>query len=181
LSRGLFRLDNVERIALADISRRTAAINATEGLSSAQKAERIALLEEVEIKLAYRFGLKDRLGLPGQPQSVRFTRLGDVSSAMLDQAQAEVVALDNSPQELQALIERDFWKRYLANKYQSQFEARQAPYQTRQANLYRDFSAQALSQAAYEAQSADLDAQLQIEEAALVEELTRQERVQNPL
>jgi Leucine-rich repeat (LRR) protein len=181
LSRGLFRLDNVERIALADISRRTAAINATEGLSSAQKAERIALLEEVEIKLAYRFGLKDRLGLPGQPQSVRFTRLGDVSSAMLDQAQAEVVALDNSPQELQALIERDFWKRYLANKYQSQFEARQAPYQTRQANLYRDFSAQALSQAAYEEQSADLDAQLQIEEAALVEELTRQERVQNPL
>lgn len=33
----------------------------------------------------------------------------------------------------------------------------------------------------YEAQSADLDAQLQIEEAALVEELTHQELAQNPL
>ncbi|MFW0756473.1 NEL-type E3 ubiquitin ligase domain-containing protein [Pseudomonas sp. H11T01] len=180
LSRGLFRLDNVERIALADISRRTAAINATEGLTSAQKAERIAQLEEVEIKLAYRFGLKDRLGLPGQPQRVRFIRLGDVSSEMLDSAQAQVSALDNSPEEFQALVERDFWKRYLAQKYQSQFEARQAPYQARQVSLYQARSAQELSQAAYQGQSEDLDAQLQIEEAALVEELTRQELVQTP-
>ncbi|KJZ49224.1 NEL-type E3 ubiquitin ligase domain-containing protein [Pseudomonas fluorescens] len=180
LSRGLFRLDNVERIALADISRRTAAINAIEGLTSAQKEQRIALLEEVEIKLAYRFGLKDRLGLPGQPQRVRFIRLGEVSSAMLDSAQAQVLALDNSAEEFQALVERDFWKRYLANKYKSQFEARQAPYQARQADLYQARSANGLSEMAYQEQSSDLDAQMQIEEAALVEELTRQELAQTP-
>ncbi|MFJ7108993.1 NEL-type E3 ubiquitin ligase domain-containing protein [Pseudomonas sp. NPDC098740] len=180
LSRGLFRLDNVERIALADIGRRTAAINATEGLTSAQKAQRIALLEEVEIKLAYRFGLKDRLGLPGQPQRVRFIRLGDVSSEMLDSAQAQVLALDNSPEEIQALVERGFWKRYLASKYQAQFEARQAPYLERQLSLYQAHAAQELSQAAYEQKSLDLDAQLQIEEAALVQELTHQELAQTP-
>jgi len=181
LSRGLFRLDKVEKIALADIERRTATINATPGWSSAQKARHIKRLEEVEIRLAYRFGLKDRLGLPGQPQYVRFTRLGRVTPQMLDSAQAQVLALDNSPEELQALVERDFWKSYLANKYKSQFETQQTPYQTKQASLYETLESGELSQASYKEQSADLDAQLQIEEAALVETLTRQELAENPL
>jgi hypothetical protein len=180
LSRGLFRLDKVEKIALSDIERRTAAINATPGWSSAQKTRQIELLEEVEIRLAYRFGLKDRLGLPGQPQRVRFTNLGRVAPQMLDRAQAQVLALDNSPEELQALVERDFWKSYLANKYKSQFETQQTPYQTKQASLYEALESGELSQASYKGQSADLDAQLQIEEAALVETLTRQELADNP-
>jgi Leucine-rich repeat (LRR) protein len=181
LSRGLFRLDKVEKIALFDIQRRTAAINATPGWSSAQKAQHIESLEEVEIKLAYRFGLKDRLGLPGQPQRVRFTSLGRVTPQMLDSAQTQVLALDNSPEELQALVERDFWKSYLANKYKSQFETQQTPYQAKQASLYEALESGELSQASYKGQSADLDAQLQIEEAALVETLTRQELAENPL
>ncbi|MEB2516109.1 DUF6543 domain-containing protein [Pseudomonas sp. YuFO20] len=69
LSRGLFRLDEVEKIALADITRRTAAINATPDLSAAERTAQIGRLEEVEIKLAYRYGLKDRLALPGHGRS----------------------------------------------------------------------------------------------------------------
>ncbi|WP_460163275.1 NEL-type E3 ubiquitin ligase domain-containing protein [Pseudomonas sp. S2_F03] len=58
LSRGLFRLDEVEKIALADINKRVAAINARRDLSAAQKTDLIDRLEDVEVKLAYRFGLK---------------------------------------------------------------------------------------------------------------------------
>lgn len=181
LSRGLFRLDEVEKIALADIERRTTAINDTPGLSAAQRNERIRLLEEVEIKLAYRYGLKDRLALPGQPQQVRFTRLGNVTPTMLDQAYTKVVALDNSPEEFQTLVAKDFWKDFVTNTYRPQFEAQRQPYQDRLATLRESQQAGTLSEAQYKTQSEELDVQLQIEEAALIEKLTREELAKHPL
>jgi Leucine-rich repeat (LRR) protein len=181
LSRGLFRLDEVEKIALADIEQRTTAINNTPGLSAAERNERIRLLEEVEIKLAYRYGLKDRLALPGQPQQVRFTRLGNVTPAMLDQAYTKVVALDSSPAEFQSLVAKDFWKDFVTNKYRPQFEAQREPYQDRLASLRESQQAGTLSEAQYKTQSEELDAQLQIEESGLIEKLTRAELAKHPL
>jgi hypothetical protein len=181
LSRGLFRLDEVEKIALADIEQRTTAINNTPGLSAAERNERIRLLEEVEIKLAYRYGLKDRLALPGQPQQVRFTRLGNVTPAMLDQAYTKVVALDSAPAEFQSLVAKDFWKDFVTNKYRPQFEAQREPYQDRLASLRESQQAGTLSEAQYKTQSEELDAQLQIEESGLIEKLTRAELAKHPL
>jgi Leucine-rich repeat (LRR) protein len=181
LSRGLFRLEEVERIALADIERRTAAINAMPELSAAEKTRRIAYLEDVEIKLAYRFGLKDQLGLPGQPQRVRFTALSGVTQAMLDEAYTSVVALDNSPEELQSLLAKDFWKDFVSNTYRPQFEAQREPYQDRLAGLRDSQQAGQITEEQYKTQSEDLDAQLQIEESALIEKLTREELTKHPL
>ena len=181
LSRGLFRLDEVEKIALADIAQRTTVINNLPGLSATQKAQRIAFLEEVEIKLAYRFGLKDRLGLPGQPGQVRFTRLANVTPAMLDKAYNQVLALDNSPAEFQALIEKDFWKDFVTNTYRAQFETQREPYLARHETLREHHQAGTLTAQAFKVQSDDLDAQLQIEEAALIEKLTREELLKHPL
>ncbi|VVO88221.1 NEL-type E3 ubiquitin ligase domain-containing protein [Pseudomonas fluorescens] len=175
LSRGLFRLDELEKIALADIEQRTTAINNTPGLSAALKAQQIRLLEEVEIKLAYRYGLKDRLGLPGQPRQVRFVHMGKVTPAMLDQACAKVLALYGSPEEFQSLVAKDFWKDFITNKYRVQFEAQREPYQDRLASLRDRQQAGELSEAQLKVQSADLDAQLQIEEAVLIEKFTREE------
>lgn len=79
LARGLFRLDEVEKTALTDIEARTARINNDPSLSAQAKLRRIALLEEVEIRLAYRYGLKDKLDLPGQPGKVQFISLGGVT------------------------------------------------------------------------------------------------------
>ncbi|MGE8186729.1 NEL-type E3 ubiquitin ligase domain-containing protein [Pseudomonas sp. NPDC086278] len=181
LSRGLFRLDEVEKIALADIGKRTAAINANADLSAVQKAELIHRLEEVEIKLAYRFGLKDRLELPGQPKKVRFISMGGVTPAMLDEACANVVKLDDSAEEFQALVSRDFWKDAVTNKYRAQFETQREPYQDRLASLRDKQQAGELTEAQYKTQSEELDAQLQIEESALIEKLTRDELGQHPL
>jgi len=181
LSRGLFRLDELEKIALADIEQRTTAINNTPGLSAGLKAQQIRLLEEVEIKLAYRYGLKDRLGLPGQPRQVRFVHMGKVTPAMLDQACAKVLALDGSPEEFQSLVAKDFWKDFITNKYRVQFEAQREPYQDRLASLRDRQQAGELSEARFKVQSADLDAQLQIEEAVLIEKFTREELIKHPL
>jgi Leucine-rich repeat (LRR) protein len=181
LSRGLFRLDELEKIALADIEQRTTAINNTPGLSAALKAQQIRNLEEVEIKLAYRYGLKDRLGLPGQPQQVRFVHMGKVTPAMLDQACAKVVALDGSPEEFQSLVAKDFWKDFVTNKYRARFEAQREPYQDRLASLRDRQQAGELSEEQFKVQSADLDAQLQIEEAVLIEKFSREELVKHPI
>ncbi|MFQ6591490.1 MULTISPECIES: NEL-type E3 ubiquitin ligase domain-containing protein [Pseudomonas] len=177
LSRGLFRLDEVEKIALNDIAERTAAINATPHLSDAEKARRISRLEEVEIRLAYRFGLKgaDQLDLPGQPEQVRFTHMGSVTQAMLDSARTRVLALDNSPQEFEALLSRDFWLDYVTHKYRTQFDALSKPYQERLAVLYEQSATGLLTGDEYAAQAKDLQAQLAIEEANLIEALTREE------
>lgn len=181
LSRGLFRLDELEKIALADIEQRTTAINNTPGLSAALKAQQIRFLEEVEIKLAYRYGLKDRLGLPGQPQQVRFVHMGKVTPAMLDQACAKVLALDSSPEEFQSLVAKDFWNDFVTNKYRAQFEAQREPYQDRLASLRDRQQAGELSEEQFKVQSADLDAQLQIEEAVLIEKFSREELVKHPI
>ncbi|NWD80662.1 leucine-rich repeat domain-containing protein [Pseudomonas reactans] len=177
LARGLFRLDEVEKIALADIARRTAAINTDPRLSAAQKLERIARLEEVEIRLAYRYGLKgeDKLNLPGQPSHVRFVAMGDVTSADLDRALARILALDNSPEELQALLTRDFWKDYVVNKYRAQFEAQSKPFHERLAALLEQNESDSMTEAEYLAQAKALKTELEVVETALIESLTRTE------
>lgn len=183
LSRGLFRLDQVESIALNDIATRTAAINQDPSLSTAQKQQRIAQLEEVEIRLAYRVGLKgpQRLDLPGQPDQTRFTVLGRVTPAMLDAAEAQVLRLNGSPQEFQALMAREFWQDFITSKYRPQFDTLSKPYHERLAVLHDQAEAGSLSRATYEAQAKDLQAQLAVEESALIESLTRQELLEHPL
>ena len=183
LARGLFRLDEVEKIALADIAERTAAINNDPTLTAAAKRTRIDLLEEVEIRLAYRYGLKgeDKLALPGQPDRVQFVSMGNVTQAKLDSALQRIRALDNSPQERQALLTRDFWKDYVANKYRPQFEAQSKPYHERLAALLEQNEAETLSSADYLAQAKALQTQLESAETALIERLTRTELALPPL
>jgi Leucine-rich repeat (LRR) protein len=177
LARGLFRLDEVEKIALADIAERTARINNDPTLSEAAKRSRIDQLEEVEIRLAYRYGLKgeDKLALPGQPARVQFIAMGNVKQVDLDNALARIRALDNSPEELKALLTRDFWKDYVANKYRLQFEAQSKPFHERMMTLMERNEAEALSSAEYLEQSRALQQELEAAETALIERLTRSE------
>lgn len=183
LSRRLFRLDEVEKIAQDDIATRTAAINDNPGLSAAQKQRQIQMLEEVEIRLAYRVGLKapQRLDLPGQPSRTLFTSLGHVSQTMLNAAQAKVLALNNSPQEIQALLSREFWQDFVTGKYRARFDALSKPYHEKLAALHEQVGTPALSTPEFETQARDIQAQLAVEEAALIDTLTRQELVEHPL
>ncbi|WP_294737368.1 DUF6543 domain-containing protein [uncultured Pseudomonas sp.] len=181
LARGLFRLDHVDRLALREIDRRTAAIEHSPELTSWEKAIRIEHLEEVEIRLAYRYGLKDRLNLPAQPSQARFIQLADVTPQMLDQVYTGIVSMDNSLPEFHALLARDFWKDYVTNTYRPQFEAQREPFQARQAALHERHLAGEISDDAYTRQSDVLAGELQIAEAKLIETLSRTLVADNPL
>ncbi|WLH36218.1 NEL-type E3 ubiquitin ligase domain-containing protein [Pseudomonas sp. FP2196] len=174
LSKALFRLHEVDKIASADIAQREARIVEAR---RAQGAEATAphVSEEVEIRLFYRHGLKDRLQLPGQPERMGFGHLVKVTKAQLDAAYEKVIALDNSPEEFEALVSREFWQEFVTHKYQSQFEAQRQPFQIRQVELDSAHAARVLPFDDYDAQSKSLQASVAIEEAALIETLSRQE------
>lgn len=182
LARGLFRLDEVEKTALEDIANRTNAIQADPNLSAENRSTLVGLLEEVEIRLAYRYGLKgkDQLDLPGQPDQARFLSLGRVSQADLDATRSRILALNNSPQEFQALLSRDFWKDYVTSKHRAQFEALSKPFHEQLAQLSEQVDAGGLSRADYDAQAQSLQGQLGVAEAGLIELLTTTELEENP-
>ncbi|CRM65332.1 NEL-type E3 ubiquitin ligase domain-containing protein [Pseudomonas sp. 44 R 15] len=181
LSRGLFRLHEIDKIASADIQRSEAIVNDPAVSLAEKQPHRSRLNEEVEIRLAYRHGLKDRLQLPGQPDHVRFTGMVGVTAPMLDAAYEKVVALNNSAQEFQSLVSEDFWQDYLAHKYRPQFEAQSQPHQEALVTLTDRFNAGDLTEGMYKQKADDEQARLAVKEAALIETLSRQELAEHPL
>lgn len=175
LAKGLFRLDEVERIALRDIQGRRDAIMNDPALSIAQKTERLRHIEEVEVRLAYRLGLKDRLELPGQPAGGRFTHMGGVTRQMLDTAASHVQALDDSPAQLQSIVGRDFWIEYVTQRHSASFQALNEPFAVQQLELDEARAAGTLEDSAYISQSDELDSQRKIKEAELIQSLTEDE------
>lgn len=171
LAKGLFRLDEVERIAQQDASERIRNISANHALTLAQKVQEVLLVDRVEIRLAYRIGLKDRLGLPGQPQQARFIGVADVTAAMLDAAEQRVLALDNSPQEFAATTQRDFWRGFLKHKYADEFLLEQEPLHARLDAL----AAADLASQEYLIKSAELAREFETVEDAFINRKTKLE------
>lgn len=123
LGQGLFRLEEVERIALEVIARRRA-----QGIG----------VDEVEIRLAYRIELARDLDLPGQPTHMNYAPTANVSAADIQAAKARVLAAE-TPQALKrSLAERDFWLNFLRNQYPERFDAVNAPYIARLTALEAD-------------------------------------------
>ncbi|WP_434767545.1 NEL-type E3 ubiquitin ligase domain-containing protein [Pseudomonas triticicola] len=175
LSKGLFRLKQVDDIAVAEVAASRAIANDPLIPADERNRHNLRIRDPHEMTMAFRFGLKDRLKLPFQPKTLTFIGLADVTPAMLDVAYRKVIALDDSPEEVQALLSTDFWQDFITYKYSPQFDAARQPYQEKQAELSTQFSSKSLTQAQYDAQTDDLTAQLAISEATLIQALTRQE------
>ncbi|WP_371315498.1 NEL-type E3 ubiquitin ligase domain-containing protein [Pseudomonas gingeri] len=122
LTRGLWRLDEVERLAQADIDARL-------GLPEMPR------VDPVEVRLAYRIGLTERLHLPGQPKHMTFTELARVTAQNLDSAYAKVLARERTPAYARALADREFWASYLKENHPSRFSAIDTQYQAAQSAL----------------------------------------------
>lgn len=174
-SRRLFRLHEVDNVASLDIQTSEAIVRNPSTSAQDRHFHSLRLAEEVEIRLAYRFGLKVRLELPGQPEEASFISMGKVDQKKLDDAYDKIKALDDSPKEREALLSREFWKDYLTNKYRQQFEEQRTPFQDRLAELHESFVARQVTEIEYKSRSEDLQAQLAIEEATLMQSLTTQE------
>lgn len=175
LSKGLFRLRQVDDIAAAQVTASRAIADDPQVAGGERNRHRLRIRDPHEMTMAYRFGLKDRLQLPFQPQSLSYIGMADVTTEMLEVAFRKVIALNDSPEEVQALVATDFWQDFITHKYSSQFDAARQPFQEKQAVLDEQFSNKTLNQARYDTQTDNVTAQLAISEATLIQALTHQE------
>lgn len=113
LVRGIARLDEVEKIALENIQIR-------ELLGET--------VDHVEVRMAYRIGLAQRLRLPEQIHSMMFSALARVTKSMLADAERRVLALENKPEFIQGLLSRQFWVHFLETRFAADFDALNAPF-----------------------------------------------------
>jgi C-terminal novel E3 ligase, LRR-interacting len=110
LGLGLFRLDALKAFIREDIAARL--------LVDPE-------LDQVEASLYYLVTLAKELKLPGQPRSMTFARLGEVSKAKLDEARAHVKAAQTLEAQAWFLSEQEFWSKWLQAQEQNeaQFKA----------------------------------------------------------
>lgn len=110
-ARKLFRLHLVDAIAQRDVVARGPGFT-----------------EQVEVILAYRIGLADRLGLPVKSREMLFPHQANVSAAAIDEAYATVLReeRDATKQEV-FFVGCPFWERHLQTHYSQAFNALIAP------------------------------------------------------
>jgi hypothetical protein len=164
LAQRLYRLDTVLTLARADIQGRYADGQWQRGSHAA---------EEVEVSLAYRTGLADRLNLIGQPRHMLFQSLAGVSQADLDRAYVAVLSAEATDERLRYISQRDFWLAVLRAEHRADFEAIEQRFDTAMDTL--DSRMQSLGSGEYDTQARQLmrDRQSALDELAL--RLTREE------
>ncbi|MGO4802535.1 NEL-type E3 ubiquitin ligase domain-containing protein [Pseudomonas sp. W22_MBD1_FP4] len=107
----LFRLHLVDTLAQRDV-----------------EARGPGFTEQVEVILAYRVGLADRLDLPVKSRGMLFPQQANVSPAALDQAYTQVLAHERMVADESAFFaERRFWQQHLRTRYPQELEALTAP------------------------------------------------------
>lgn len=167
LGRGLFRLQQVEDIAQADINlrREVAEAAAAAGDSSDDEGEDI---DEVEIRLAYRVGLAEALNLPGQPRGMRFAVLAEIPAEEMADARVEVLARETLSARREHLGAQAFWQRFLEQRNGERFSEVDAPFHAALDAL----DEQQLTSQAYVERSAQIAAEQQAARKVLVNTLT---------
>ncbi|MNJ11094.1 putative E3 ubiquitin-protein ligase ipaH7.8 [compost metagenome] len=155
LARGLSRLDAVERIALREIAVRREA-----GRS----------VDEVEVRLAYRIGLAERLELPGQPRRMIYVGKAEVSQVLLDAAGTEVLEGETADALKASIVSRDFWVEFLKSRYRARFDEANRPYFSRLVALDKD--KERMSDQVYLENIETIQQRRAAEEQRLVEDLT---------
>lgn len=109
LLRGLFRLQEVERLA-------------SKNILSRRRTGPVTDEQAMEISLSYRIGLAERLNLPAQPREMNF-RLGvEVIPQTLDWVYTEVVKAEHTTQLMDWITAQEFWTQYLESVYREQFD-----------------------------------------------------------
>jgi hypothetical protein len=109
LLRGLYRLQEVEQFAIKHVISRT-------------RSGPVTYEQAMEISLAFRVGLAQRLNLPGQPHDMNYQLGVEVIPQTLDWVYAEVVKQEHSPTLMDWMTRQDFWNDYLEGTYQVEFD-----------------------------------------------------------
>ncbi|MCF1486369.1 hypothetical protein LZ838_03205 [Pseudomonas sp. AA27] len=130
LGRALFRLDRLDEFARQEVMLREAA---------GQE------VDELEVVLGLRVELADTLGLIGQPRSMLYGALADITPALKERAVDAVLADETDGHLVQSLANREFWRDYLKVRHDELFAQHDEEYVEKLAAL----DEQALSSDAY--------------------------------
>jgi len=158
LGRSLYRLDQVDSIAARHIQD--------------LRRDPYAAVDDIEVYLAYRVNLADRLGLPAQPGHMNYPEHSRVTATQARRAGAQVLAGENIEVLSRALAERDFWHEYVRNRFPERFEALAAPFHEQLEQAERETGA--AGEQHYLERAAALMASLNAQERALYLELARE-------
>nr|GEX64832.1 hypothetical protein [Tanacetum cinerariifolium] len=118
--RQLFRLHEVQSLADAEIARR-------ESLGVG--------VDHAEVRLAYRIGLADDLGLPGQPHRMVWARLAAVDRWVLLDARRRILEAERGPAFLQFAVSDQQWNARLRADHEAGLAAATASVRRRMAAL----------------------------------------------
>ncbi|MCU1763254.1 hypothetical protein NTD84_26525 [Pseudomonas sp. 14P_8.1_Bac3] len=128
-------------------------------------------LDPVEVELAYRVNLAERLDLVGQPRHMRYSSASGVTVNDLEAAYNRVVTAEVSPELLNYLSQRTFWIDFLRQHHGKQFIDLAEPFHTR---METAFDNQATLGTDYRAQVDGIATELQQGESRLLKRLTEE-------
>ena len=114
LGKSLFRLEKLRKIA-----KRHCELVVQQGGAAP---------DELEVLLAYRIGLAKVLKLPGQPHSMTFKNLADVTQEDLNQARSAVESAEKTIEQNTFISTLEYWKQYLINGAQAEYSVLTEPY-----------------------------------------------------
>ncbi|MBH3428125.1 NEL-type E3 ubiquitin ligase domain-containing protein [Pseudomonas alkylphenolica] len=164
LGRQLWRLDQVDRIALEDIQARRAA-----GSNP----------DEIEVGLAYRVALRDALDLPAQPGDMLFAEVAGVDEARIERARNQVLNTETTEQLAASLVQREFWQEHLQRTEQARLEVVDAPFHERLNALLEE--AESVPEVEYLVRVNAVNDERQVARQALLLQLTREALTQDPV
>ncbi|WP_458722083.1 NEL-type E3 ubiquitin ligase domain-containing protein [Pseudomonas fluorescens] len=123
----------------------------------------------MEVELAYRTGLADRLELVGQPRHMRYAKLSGVKANDLEVAYNKVIAAEISPELSTYISGRTFWSDFLRQHHGQQFTDLTAPFHVRMETAFEN---EATLGADYRPQVDGIADELKQAETALLKRLT---------
>ena len=169
LAQRLFRLERVNALARAFMDERYGS-----GQWQVTRAE-----EEVEVSLAFRTGLAERLNLLGQPRHMLFGSLAGVTQADLDNAYQQVLSAETGEERVVFISQREFWVAALRELHAEAFSIIEDAFQERWQAVETQWESAVTSEAAlghqeYLRQAANLLKEREMALAALALRLTRE-------
>ncbi|TFF53293.1 hypothetical protein C5609_03580 [Pseudomonas putida] len=160
LGRGLFRLDEVDRLATLHVQR--------------LHAEHAPIIDEIETRLFYRQRLARPLGLPVEIDEMHFPSFANVTTSDLLRAQDTVLQHESADALIASLAQRPFWERYARDFHAQRFEELVQPLHQRMEALQAQVDEQVINESEFLQRCEALKADFDRSERALLVRLARE-------
>ncbi|MDO7902034.1 NEL-type E3 ubiquitin ligase domain-containing protein [Pseudomonas sp. K1(2024)] len=154
LGRGLFRLDEVDRIASRHIAR--------------MREEPMAVVDEIEVRLYYRQRLLRPLALPINADEMYYESFANVTTSHLSAAQQEVLTAETPRVLAESIAQRPFWGEQMRVLHPQRFDALADQFHGRMEALEAQVERHAIDEWTYELRSRGLKYEYEIAESRLL-------------